>query len=140
MGLALLSTPLVRNLYGLHWGETGSLIDLFAVLGGAGLVAVVLGDFNDRLRRRQGGKALTPRTFLGAAALWALCGAVIVGPGGIITQEHRGRQRIEANLSASPLKQICYVCGAPATQAASYTDGSTRYYLCRAFASSVGRA
>ncbi len=68
------------------------------------------------------------RTIVWPLILWLLADLIVLIPGGVVTQVNRAEAAIQAQVVASPLGKLCYICGAPAVQFARYTDGSIRYF------------
>ena len=65
------------------------------------------------------------------ATIWLAGIAMVVIPGGVITQIWRASESFDERVAASPLGKLCYACGQPAVQFAEYTDGSVRYFCDR---------
>ena len=62
------------------------------------------------------------------AGFWLLSIAVLIVPGGVVTQIWKANERFRSREAESPLGKLCYFCNAPAVHSAQYDDGGVRYF------------
>ncbi len=59
---------------------------------------------------------------------WIIGLLILLMPGGVLTQIWTAKYRIAGRYTASPLGEVCYYCGRPATHAQRYTNGEVLYF------------
>ena len=61
-------------------------------------------------------------------AAWLVADAIVLVPGGVVSQIRKADVRIDRNVKDSPLGKLCYRCQKPAVKFGDFTDGVRRYY------------
>lgn len=61
-------------------------------------------------------------------AAWMISDAVVLVPGGVVSQIRNADGRIDQNVKDSPYGKLCFRCSKPAVKFGDFTDGVRRYY------------